>query len=71
MLEHTAHTLLLPVEAIRGRRLFQAVIGRDNQGGGRMLLSHAPRRKGIVLVKSIQKPIEYSLIFFRLYHLSG
>lgn len=71
MLEHTAHTLLLPVEAIRGGSQFcQAVVGRNNQRCRRMFLSHAPWWKGIILVKSIQKGIEHRFIIFGLYHLS-
>ena len=71
MLEHTAHTLLLPVEAIGGGSQFcQAVVGRNNQRCRRVFLSHAPRRKGIVLVKGVQEPIKHRFIIFGLYHLS-
>lgn len=66
------HTLLLPVEAIRGGfQLGQAVIGRDNQECGGMFLPHTPWRDAIILVKGFQESVEYSLTSFRRYHLQG
>ena len=65
LLERTAHTLLLPVEAIgSGFQLGQTVIGRDNQECGGMFMPHTPWGKGIILVKGIQKSVEHSLISF-------
>lgn len=70
VLEHTVHALLLPVEAIGvGSQFCQPVVGCDNQGCGGVSLPHASGRDGIILIKGIQKPIEYSRICFGLYHL--
>ena len=71
LLERTAHTLLLPVVAIRGGfQLSHAVVGRDNQGCGGVLLSHTPWWDAIILVKGIQKRIEHRFIALCLYHLN-